>query len=174
MKTQKTEPSCNNIAYSTSAFNWSCKLCLPALANQHNTHHSHHKQLAISSLDCYLNYLHTESVTHIAIFITYSSRTPSCVRHYWVHFEIRRVSYRLCLKMAYCIGGCWLNGGDGSVLDTWKELMSHAEARALLTMAHEVQLAECSTYMCGRWNATIGERISRFSLYVLWASTFNY
>jgi len=45
-----------------------------------------------------------------------------------VHFEISRVSYRLCLRVTYSNGGCWLNRGDGSVLDTWHELRSHVEA----------------------------------------------
>lgn len=45
-----------------------------------------------------------------------------------VHFEISRVSCRLCLRVTYSNGGCWLNRGDGSVLDTWHEIMPHVEA----------------------------------------------
>jgi hypothetical protein len=73
------------------------------------------------------NYLYPPPPTHSkTYYVWWLNDVIHVIRR--VHFEISRVSYRLCLRVTYSNGGCWLNRGDGSVLDTWHELMPHVEA----------------------------------------------
>jgi hypothetical protein len=110
----------------------------------------------------------THNLRHVATFINTVVGWHHAYVICWLHFEISSVSYRLCLNMAYCIGGCWLNRAAGWELLTWHELMSHVHACALTVNDWHTRWRQCRTSAWNRSKAVAGEWRFKHMLYA-WA-----